>query len=164
MLYEHVQPVSRTIFAMVKHCMITEWSKQKWMSLGAYSKVPNRAGFFSLSQKNNYFLQCISLPVPPPSTSSKTLLLRDPEVRRNPLSQSSPCSEWAESVLCISGGGLGSCRPLRIQSHCRAAQCSYGGHQVWGLAHYGAACGSLCLEFLINIWNSWSYWCKTSCE
>lgn len=70
MLHEHVQPVSRMIFAVVKEHMVTGWSKQKWMSLRAQSKVPNRAGFFfpwakSISISYNVFLWPSHLPVFP---------------------------------------------------------------------------------------------------
>lgn len=80
LLSEHVQPVSRTVFAMVKHC-ITGWSKQKWVSLRAYSKVPNRSGCFPwvkrITISYSVFLYPSHLPVLPQTLFSREILRSD---------------------------------------------------------------------------------------
>lgn len=125
-------------------------SKSEWV-LRPPSKFQTRLDFFPWVKRiplsNNVF--------PYPSH----LLLG---ARGNPLSQSSPCCEWTETMLCLSGRGLGSHWPQCVQGCLRA---------VWlwwrpsaGLGLLQSSWESLCLEILINIGNSWSNWCKTSCE
>lgn len=126
-----------------------EWSKQKWMSFKASFKVPNEGRFFSLELREYLFL-----------THSSSLL----SFWGSPLSQSSPCCEWTEIMLSLSGRELGSlplttaCPKLSqgtvviVETECGA----------WPVAEL---CGDLCaLRSLINVWNSWGNWWKTTCE
>lgn len=75
-------------------------------------KSSRQSSTLNLSQENNHSLQYISLPILPSSDSFPGEDLRSP-------SQSSLDGEWAEPVLCVSRGGLGSCRPLRVRSRGR---------------------------------------------
>lgn len=111
--------------------------KSEWV-LGRPSKFQTRLDFFFLELREYLFLRIYFSAHP---TSLNPL--------GNPLGQSSPRCEWAETMLCLWGRGLSSHWPQRVQSCLRAlvmvgAECG-----AWPVAEL---CGDLCA---LRFWSTW---------